>query len=996
MSYSEVELMVDDATLKLSAVRSRINDAQRAIDEVEEQVRLADNGAKPVSLRLIEHETAQKKLLGDLTSERILYEGRISTLTSALAECPVSSGGLRSDTKVYFPVFHRTQDKLVLKFKQHKSYPLTENALQVFCDQMAAKGFVPEKMFLTAPEEAVIVHPDGTQRLQPLTAIAGARLLEVWKAENSIKVSTGKTYKWEAPDRALFAWFELVHHWNSFQVDDAKLKLPPGVHPPKSKDRAKKTSRPQDEDLTASADAIKKLLAALQRDVARLSSRPLANRPRTPEAARKPASPPRPPVKAGSVSSKRPPTPPSPAVKPRPKHQWIEASRGEDHGEKTFRSNTFPVEKRVGDVGADGTELDVEYRLDIDAFYHLARGDLKQVEKVVLAKLVNPAFPLWAGSGTDAEFHQTVTAGVHFALCFRVLEIAAHEPGMLGWTKGEGSQLQPHFVSGGKWSLDVLLKNTATLALDCLADNRQYRDQVEQDVDQFHLLFKEFDWDVHQNMVHTFSSLCRGVGHTLRPPTPPATSGGEDVERLEFEAKGDDILDFEGDAAEFEDYAMALAAESVTVMGHTYMQPPSVIDFHGDYHVAGPLVDHAVAYPTLGYIAIVRGTKIYLGPQVQLPTEDDAEPWAPVVFKGETVPPSYGLKTVRKPVAAAVKSKAAAPVKKGKAKGFTAPKSPLASRSATPTPRPAPTPIGLVASAPALDLIPPYKDAEGRGRTATSAELKFHLAVPAKGLPLGASWMKSSACSCGSDKDPQSGPCRHVFARGTASGMNYVTNVRAHRNEAAKKSPPPSVPAGKPPGRKEVAPQAAPVVASVPPQLQAAADADPLQAQNPLGVKGLADTRSNVAVSSALSLPQREQLRKHFHPGAPSYSEEEFAALSVKERRDFASEFAIPKWATRLVLRDPKNLRKILKGDLTLENFHLQVQDSPLKGSNVSMGERWKLLKEKYKGVDLLLKPLSPREKAFRKEYESLKATGAGDPALPRPKRRGGGRQTRQ
>jgi hypothetical protein len=152
---------------------------------------------------------------------------------------------------------------------------------------------------------------------------------------------------------------------------------------------------------------------------------------------------------------------------------------------------------------------------------------------------------------------------------------------------------------------------------------------------------------------------------------------------------------------------------------------------------------------------------------------------------------------------------------------------------------------------------------------------------------------------------------------------------------------------------------------------------DPVGTDHPLREKGT----SRLAV---LADQDKVALRKHFGLSLEKHSKEDWDALTDEARRTWIRENAIPRWAVSAVTIDRKNLQKILKGDITKENFSktVKVKLSDL-GSKTAQGA-WLELKSKFSGVALVSRPSTDREKSFRKEYDALKKRFPDDPALPK------------
>jgi len=156
---------------------------------------------------------------------------------------------------------------------------------------------------------------------------------------------------------------------------------------------------------------------------------------------------------------------------------------------------------------------------------------------------------------------------------------------------------------------------------------------------------------------------------------------------------------------------------------------------------------------------------------------------------------------------------------------------------------------------------------------------------------------------------------------------------------------------------------------------------DPLSMENPLRVKG-------EPKSKALSNDQREQLRSFFKLEKEPVPSDRWAALSSKDKATELKKRSIPKWATEVVLRDGRNLSRILAGEITKDTAN-SVPRSPkaalTKNSSAAL-EAWLQLKADFKGTPLLSKPQSGKEKAFFKRFTSLKAEYGEQACFPKPK----------
>lgn len=155
-----------------------------------------------------------------------------------------------------------------------------------------------------------------------------------------------------------------------------------------------------------------------------------------------------------------------------------------------------------------------------------------------------------------------------------------------------------------------------------------------------------------------------------------------------------------------------------------------------------------------------------------------------------------------------------------------------------------------------------------------------------------------------------------------------------------------------------------------------------LAKENPLRVKG-------EPKSKALSEEQRTTLRKFFKLEEGLIPADEWRNLSSKEKADALSRRSIPKWAVEAVLRDHANLQLILDGKITKESLSSKgaPRSAVTKQSSAAL-EAWLQLKSDFKGVPLLRRPTSGREKAFKKRFDSLVADYGEQSCFPKLKDR--------
>jgi len=163
---------------------------------------------------------------------------------------------------------------------------------------------------------------------------------------------------------------------------------------------------------------------------------------------------------------------------------------------------------------------------------------------------------------------------------------------------------------------------------------------------------------------------------------------------------------------------------------------------------------------------------------------------------------------------------------------------------------------------------------------------------------------------------------------------------------------------------------------------------------NPLKVNGIYDKlEAGKPRSSLLSEDQKGALRTFFKV-PPPLDPGSFSALSKEERKKTSAAQSLPRWAVTAVLRDPGNLPRILKREITKDNFVTKVppMQTAKPGSLPPGGcaTEWRALREKFKGVGLFVTPRTTREKNLKKGFDALvaKYTPA-NPSLPKPRVRG-------
>jgi len=100
---------------------------------------------------------------------------------------------------------------------------------------------------------------------------------------------------------------------------------------------------------------------------------------------------------------------------------------------------------------------------------------------------------------------------------------------------------------------------------------------------------------------------------------------------------------------------------------------------------------------------------------------------------------------------------------------------------------------------------------------------------------------------------------------------------------------------------------------------------------------------SGVPRSNALSDDQKAALKTYFKIEDKSLEAEEWEKLTKHEKSAFRVSHSIPRWAVQAVASHPSNLRKVVTGALTKENFQamamdVKVKDSPKKKGKTERG----------------------------------------------------------
>jgi hypothetical protein len=161
---------------------------------------------------------------------------------------------------------------------------------------------------------------------------------------------------------------------------------------------------------------------------------------------------------------------------------------------------------------------------------------------------------------------------------------------------------------------------------------------------------------------------------------------------------------------------------------------------------------------------------------------------------------------------------------------------------------------------------------------------------------------------------------------------------------------------------------------------------DALETENPLKVEGL----PKKVRSRDLPEATRTALARFFKLPAGEKPLEKAAwdALTKSERTKYRTDRSIPRWAIQSVGTDPKNLGKILSGNITKETFGNQQNGQKDKTSKAPEAAQaaWVSVRDRFKGTTLLEKPSSAREKSFKGAYNSLVKKYGEQTCFPKPK----------
>jgi len=184
-------------------------------------------------------------------------------------------------------------------------------------------------------------------------------------------------------------------------------------------------------------------------------------------------------------------------------------------------------------------------------------------------------------------------------------------------------------------------------------------------------------------------------------------------------------------------------------------------------------------------------------------------------------------------------------------------------------------------------------------------------------------------------------------------------------------------------------------------------DSDAEEIVSPEVKQSQSETDPLRAVKDRLSPDAEKKLRRHFSV-EDRPSDDELSKLTPEQRRVRLERCTIPKWAVAAVKAHADNLPDICSGKLTKETFAAGLYKRAGKRLSVKeVSAKWIALKNRYTGTDLLEKPNTRKERAFKAEFDALVVlAGDNHPALPKPRRKSGqegnssrntsGRQSRQ
>jgi hypothetical protein len=229
-----------------------------------------------------------------------------------------------------------------------------------------------------------------------------------------------------------------------------------------------------------------------------------------------------------------------------------------------------------------------------------------------------------------------------------------------------------------------------------------------------------------------------------------------------------------------------------------------------------------------------------------------------------------------------------------------------------------------------------------------------------------------------------------------------VVDIIARRVELLKRTPPPPPgQAGKGQQKAKPAQQGKPPVktGSAPKGTEKSkktkAKPKEVSDENPLNLKGFTPYKERSEKqprASLLSDDQRATLLSFFQKGFTPPTADEYASLSKQEKSAVSKMMSIPRWAIASVLADPTNLNRVLRGEITKDSGPPKRQETP--SDQQDAGRAWAKIRDRFKGVGYFSNPLTPREKALAAAVASLREKFPGSPALPKPRKRVGGKDS--
>lgn len=142
---------------------------------------------------------------------------------------------------------------------------------------------------------------------------------------------------------------------------------------------------------------------------------------------------------------------------------------------------------------------------------------------------------------------------------------------------------------------------------------------------------------------------------------------------------------------------------------------------------------------------------------------------------------------------------------------------------------------------------------------------------------------------------------------------------------------------------------------------------DRLSKKNPLGGSAAGDPESK---NPMLTDQQFKTLRSHLGVKERPIGED-WDVLDPASKRKLRKETKLPKWVMDAIRHDPKNYDRIRSDHLTKEKWDELKAPSTVYQKTEAVRE-WSSAKKTFKGIALLAEPTTPREKAYRKRYDSL------------------------